>query len=111
MSALVNKHCRLGKTDKGPLGQAMISNLMEQLDGWELSDQSITRTYRFNDYYQTISFVNAIAWIAHTEDHHPQLTVSYNSCKVEYSTHAANGLTENDFICASKVDAVFGSTT
>ena len=71
------------------------------------SDGVITKTYEFKNYYQTMAFVNAAAWISHREDHHPDMTVGYNKCRVDYSTHAINGLSENDFICAAKLDALF----
>jgi len=90
-----------------PLSQSEIDGLMLQLEGWHQYDHLISKTYRFKDYYQTIAFVNAIAWMSHREDHHPGLTVSYNSCHVEYTTHAIHGLSENDFICAAKVDNLF----
>lgn len=90
-----------------PLSQAEADNLMKQLEGWQQSGNLIGKTYRFKNYYQTIAFVNAIAWMAHREDHHPNLAVAYDSCRVEYSTHAINGLSENDFICAAKADALF----
>lgn len=90
-----------------PLSQAETKNLMKQLEGWRQYDNLIGKTYRFKNYYQTIAFVNAIAWVTHREDHHPNLTVTYNSCLVEYTTHAIGGLSENDFICAAKVDALF----
>jgi 4a-hydroxytetrahydrobiopterin dehydratase len=56
--------------------------------------------------YEVMAFVNAIAWISHREDHHPSLTVGYSRCEAVYSTHAVEGLTENDFICAAKIDAL-----
>ncbi len=89
-----------------PLNQEQISTLMKQLDGWVQHDHVIDKTFEFNNYPQAISFVNAVAWVSNQEDHHPELTVSYNKCKVAYSTHAINGLSENDFICAAKVDAL-----
>jgi 4a-hydroxytetrahydrobiopterin dehydratase len=82
--------------------------MLRQVSGWELSEtaKEISRTFAFKNYYQTIAFVNALAWIAHREDHHPELEVGYNRCRVRYSTHAIGGLSENDFICAAKVGAV-----
>ena len=68
---------------------------------------TLVKLYPFTNYYQTMAFVNALAWISHKEDHHPDLTVSYNKCRVEYSTHAVGGLSENDFICAAKCDALY----
>jgi len=66
----------------------------------------IYREFTFKNYYKTMAFVNAVAWIAHQENHHPDLSVGYNRCLVRYSTHAIQGLSENDFICAAKVDAL-----
>ncbi len=83
--------------------------LLAQLNpGWGLSEDArhIARTFRFKSYYKTIAFVNAVAWIANTEDHHPDLEVAYGSCLVRYTTHAIRGLSENDFICAAKIDAL-----
>jgi len=104
---LASKQCKPCTGGVPPLSQAEADNLMKQLEGWQQSGNLIGKTYRFKNYYQTIAFVNAIAWMAHREDHHPNLAVAYDSCRVEYSTHAINGLSENDFICAAKVDALF----
>ena len=90
-----------------PLKEQEIRNLLKQVPGWELSNGRIARTYQFKNYYQTMAFVNAAAWISHREDHHPDLTVGYNQCRVEYVTHAINGLSQNDFICAAKLDKLF----
>ncbi len=79
-----------------------------KLNNWKLeqSPMRISNRYQFSDYYHTMAFVNAIAWIAHRENHHPDLEVGYNSCKVSFHTHAIQGLSENDFICAAKIDQV-----
>jgi 4a-hydroxytetrahydrobiopterin dehydratase len=106
-SNLISKQCKPCKAGTPPLSNAEADNLMQQLDGWLHCDHLINKTYSFKDYYQTIAFVNAVAWLSHCEDHHPDLTVTYNSCQVEYTTHAVQGLSENDFICAAKVDALF----
>ena len=87
--------------------QALAERLLGQVNGWSLADGAITKTYSFKNYYQTMAFINATAWISHREDHHPDITVGYNSCRIEYVTHAINGLSENDFICAAKIDALF----
>lgn len=81
-----------------------ISHLMTHVDGWDRKDGLISKTFEFQDHYQTMAFVNAIAWISHREDHHPELVVGYNTCEVRYSTHTVNGLSRNDFVCAAKVD-------
>lgn len=104
---LATKQCRPCEGAIPPLSPAEVTVLMQQLDGWEFFGKRIGKTYNFNNYYQTIAFVNAIAWISHREDHHPDITVGYNKCRVEYSTHAIDGLSENDFICAAKIDTLF----
>lgn len=103
---LANKQCKPCEGDIQPLSQDEINNLIKQLDGWVQRDQTIGKIFEFKNYYQTMAFVNAVAWLSHCEDHHPDLSVSYNKCHVEYSTHAIKGLSENDFICAAKVDAL-----
>jgi 4a-hydroxytetrahydrobiopterin dehydratase len=104
---LTGRRCKPCENGTPPLSNPEADGLMRQLEGWQRDDRLINKTYRFKDYYQTIAFVNAVAWLSHSEDHHPELTVTYNSCKVEYTTHSINGLSENDFICAAKVDELF----
>ena len=84
-----------------------VETLLKQLEGWVVEDGAITKSYSFRNYHETMAFVNAAAWISHREDHHPDLTVGYNSCRVAYITHAISGLSQNDFICAAKLDAFF----
>lgn len=93
------------------LSRADAVNLLGEIPGWALSDTAtaITRTWKFGNYYETIAFVNALAWVAHREDHHPDLEVGYNRCQVRFSTHSVNGLSENDFICAAKINALHGA--
>ncbi len=74
--------------------------------GWKLSGNAITRSCSFADYHHTMAFVNAVAWIAHAEDHHPELLVSYGRCTLRFNTHSVGGISINDFICAAKVDAL-----
>jgi len=73
---------------------------------WRLNESGdhILRTFHFQNYYQTIAFANAMAWIAHQQDHHPELLIGYKTCRVDYSTHSAGGLTSLDFNCAAKID-------
>lgn len=103
---LVNRHCRRFASGAAPLTSPEIERMLAKLDGWTYRGGVITKTYTFPDYWQTMAFVNATAWISHREDHHPDLTVGYDKCRVDYSTHAVQGLSENDFICAAKVDAL-----
>jgi 4a-hydroxytetrahydrobiopterin dehydratase len=90
-----------------PLSPAEAAALLGQLHGdWRIGDdsKSLKRAYKFRDFYRTMSFVNAVAHIANIEDHHPDLELGYNYCRVTYATHAIGGLSHNDFICAAKID-------
>lgn len=78
----------------------------EQVPGWRLVDDSLEKTFKFGNYHQTIGFVNAVAFIANAEDHHPDLIVNYAKCTVRFNTHEVNGISASDFFCASKVDAL-----
>ena len=82
------------------------SHLPEISSEWQLAEdkKSISRTFKFKNYYDTMSFVNVVAMVAHQQDHHPEMTITYNTCRVEFSTHSVGGLSLNDFICAAKVD-------
>ena len=82
------------------------NDLLKKLKGWIIEDGKLVKVYPFTNYYETMAFVNALAWISHRVDHHPDLTVGYNKCRVEYSTHSVGGLSENDFICAAKADTL-----
>lgn len=104
---LANKHCRPCEGGVAPLNSDQAKELLRALhDDWELSDDGleISRVFKFPAYGRTIAFTNAVAWIAISEGHHPVLTVSYGACEVRYTTHAINGLSDNDFICAAKID-------
>ena len=78
----------------------------EQALGWRLIDGALEKSYTFKNYHETIGFVNALAFIANAEDHHPDLAVGYSKCTVRYNTHDVNGISVSDFFCASKVDAL-----
>ncbi|MFA5240772.1 MAG: 4a-hydroxytetrahydrobiopterin dehydratase [Sulfuricella sp.] len=103
---LAGKSCKPCEGGVPPMEQAEIERMLEALDGWERAGKEIARTFHFNNYYETMAFVNATAWISHREDHHPDLEVGYSQCRVRYSTHAIGGLSENDFICAAKIDSL-----
>lgn len=106
---LSGRHCRPCKDGEPALSASEAAELLERLDDWTLGDQRISKTLAFKNYYETMAFVNAIAWMTHREDHHPDMQVGYNRCVIEYSTHSVGGLSENDFICAAKVDALYRS--
>jgi len=89
------------------LTEAEVAELLPSLPGWRRESRSIAKTYRFADYGETMAFVNALAWLSRRADHHPDLSVGYDACKVSYSTHWLGGLSRRDFACAAKVDALF----
>jgi 4a-hydroxytetrahydrobiopterin dehydratase len=89
-----------------PMGEAEIREHLARVSGWALSQGAIEKLYRFDNFHQTMAFVNALAWIAHAEDHHPDLALGYNHCTVRFNTHSVGGISINDFICAAKVDAL-----
>jgi 4a-hydroxytetrahydrobiopterin dehydratase len=104
---LTGKRCQPCEGGVPALQPAAVGDLLKALHAdWKLSadGKSISRSFEFSGYNRTIGFVNAVAWIANTEGHHPDLEVYYQRCLVQWWTHAVNGLTENDFICAAKVD-------
>lgn len=107
MEDLAGSKCKPCEGGVDPLKPHEVENLLKHLKNWTLADGAITRTYSFKNHYQALAFVNAVAWISHREDHHPDMVVGYNSCRVSYVTHAISGLSQNDFICAAKVDALF----
>ena len=107
MNELARKKCKPCEGGVAPLTEAQVKPMLKGLSGWALEDGKLAKVFPFGDYYETMAFVNALAWISHREDHHPDLEVGYNKCRVEYSTHAIGGLSENDFICAAKCDALF----
>lgn len=109
MSELSAKKCQPCEGGIDPLTREQAQTFMKQLHAeWRLSDdgKSLHREWKFRNFFHTMSFVNAVAHIANAEDHHPDLEVGYGVCKMKYTTHAINGLSENDFICAAKVDAI-----
>jgi 4a-hydroxytetrahydrobiopterin dehydratase len=105
MSNLLHQRCR-ALEGGAPMGDADIRSHLAQVSGWRLSDDAIEKTFSFRDYHETLGFVNALAWIANTEDHHPELRVTYDRCVVRFNTHSVGGISVNDFICAAKADAL-----
>jgi len=86
------------------LNDSQVSERLKKLSGWEKKGDAIRKVFPFKNYYETMAFVNATAWISHREDHHPDLEVGYNKCGVTYSTHSAGGITAKDFECAEKIE-------
>lgn len=107
---LLKRHCKPCEGGVDPLSASQAKALLAALhDGWILSDDElqISRRFEFPAYSRTLAFANAVAWIAITEGHHPELTVNYATCDVSYTTHAIDGLSDNDFICAAKIDRLW----
>jgi 4a-hydroxytetrahydrobiopterin dehydratase len=97
------KRCRPCEGGVPPLDDAAAAGLLATLSGWTRDGPSIVRTFTFANHYEAMAFVNAVAWVSHREDHHPDLAVGYRDVRVSYTTHAIGGLSENDFICAAKI--------
>ena len=109
MTELAQKKCKPCEGGAAPLTRDAAQELLAKLqDGWKLTADtgSIRRELAFKDFYRTMSFVNAVAHVANIEDHHPDLEVGYNYCRITFTTHSIKGLSENDFICAAKIDSV-----
>ena len=109
-TSLAHAHCSPRRGHEHRLTEASIRELMPQLSGWTVAEDghALSKIFSFSDYYRTMAFVNALAHVAHVEDHHPDLSVHYDRCVVRFSTHDVGGLSENDFICAAKADALAG---
>jgi 4a-hydroxytetrahydrobiopterin dehydratase len=106
MSDLLDQRCVPCEGGVDPINKEAATALLNQAKGWALDDKAlaISKTFKFKNFHETMAFVNALAWIAHAEDHHPDLEVAYSRCHVRYSTHAIGGLSNNDFICAAKIN-------
>lgn len=106
IESLRHQHCVARKGKNDALSTAELESGLAVLPDWRLAAErdEIVKEFRFDDYFHTMAFVNAVASIAHREDHHPDLEVHYNRCVVRYSTHDVGGLSLNDLICAAKVE-------
>jgi 4a-hydroxytetrahydrobiopterin dehydratase len=105
MNDLTTQRCK-ALEGQAPMTPAQIEDHLAHVRGWALHEGAIEKTYRFGNFHETMAFVNALAWIAHAEDHHPDLALGYNRCAVRFNTHSVGGISINDFICAAKVDAL-----
>ena len=102
---LLATHCRAAGV--AAMNSAEVNAQLKALDQWAFDAGALRKTYRFKNYYETLAFVNAVAYMVHQEDHHPDLHVGYDRCEVRYNTHSVNGISENDFISAAKADAIY----
>jgi 4a-hydroxytetrahydrobiopterin dehydratase len=103
MTDLLHRHCR-PLEGSAAMGPHEVAEHLKQVSGWRQDGGSIEKTFSFKNYHETIAFVNALAWICHVQDHHPELRITYNRCVVRFDTHSVGGISVNDFICAAKVD-------
>lgn len=111
MSTLRDLKCAPCPPGTPALAPDAAAALLAQLGaGWRISEdgKTLRKAYRFANFHETMGFVNAVAWIANSEDHHPDLEVGYDYCRMTFATHSIGGLSQNDFICAAKVDALEG---
>jgi 4a-hydroxytetrahydrobiopterin dehydratase len=108
MSPLREQQCQPIAKGSPHLSEEQLHEFMKEIPRWSLtsSHAAIHREFHFKNYYETMAFVNAVAWVAHQQDHHPDLEVSYSRCKIIYTTHTVAGLSMNDFICAAHIDAL-----
>ena len=105
MSNLLHRRCQAQHSGL-PMRDAEVHDHLTQVSGWRVHDGTIEKTFSFKNFHETIAFVNALAWICHTEDHHPELALSFDRCVARFSTHSVGGISINDFICAAKADAL-----
>ena len=106
-SELSNKKCVPCEGGIEPIEREQSLKFLSKLDSdWVLSEDNkyISREFKFKNHYELISAVNLIAWISHKEDHHPEVTFGYSNLSIKFFTYAIDGLSENDFICAAKID-------
>ncbi|MCG8464174.1 MAG: 4a-hydroxytetrahydrobiopterin dehydratase [Xanthomonadales bacterium] len=105
---LSSKHCAPCEGGCEPLKADRIDQLLPQVPGWKVIDDgmAIQRRFEFKGFFRTMSFINAMAWIANQEGHHPDFSAGFNFCEVTFTTHDIDGLSENDFICAARVNAL-----
>lgn len=103
MADLLAQHCR---PKVSALDAAELIRQLGGLQGWVPSGNAIEKTFRFGGWLETMAFLNAVAWLCHTEDHHPDATVGFDRCVLRFSTHSVGGVSLNDLICAAKVDAL-----
>lgn len=98
--------CRPCEGGTPPIAPEDAAVELQSLPGWVLDEDAIEKVYEFRNYHQTMAFVNAVAWIAHQEDHHPEMEIAYKTCRVRFTTHTIDGLSANDFLCAHRIEAL-----
>jgi 4a-hydroxytetrahydrobiopterin dehydratase len=105
MTQLINSRCK-PLEGQPAMNETEIRSHLNEVSGWQHVGGSIEKTFTFKDYLETLAFINAMGWICHTEDHHPDVSMGYNRVVVRFNTHSVGGVSINDFICAAKVNAL-----
>ena len=105
---LTSRHCVPCEGGVPAIGQTEAESILADLEGWSLSEDGkmISRRFEFKGFFRTMSFINAMAWVVNNEGHHPDFSAGYNYCEVGFTTHAIDGLSENDFICAARLNTL-----
>ena len=105
MNSLAQQHCQ-ALEGQSAMPDEQVAHHLAQAPGWTFVEGAIQKQFEFADYHHTMAFVNALSFVAHREDHHPELLVTFNRCTVRFNTHSVHGISINDFICAARVDAL-----
>lgn len=108
MPPLRERHCRPLPAGSPALDAEAARHLLGEVPGWAIgdTDRTLVRSFAFDDFHRTMGFVNAVAFVANQQDHHPDMEVHYGRCVITFSTHSVGGLSENDFICAARINAL-----
>lgn len=106
MNHWMSQRCAPCEKGTPPMTAPEIRSELNGLAGWEYVEGVLAKTFTFKNYYETTAFVQAAAWVAHREDHHPDISFGYKQCVIRYSTHSVGGISRNDFICAAKTNAL-----
>jgi 4a-hydroxytetrahydrobiopterin dehydratase len=105
--SLADRQCKHISPGTPPLSDSAAGKLLAQLSGWSIEAGKLTKTFSFGNHYETTAFLNAVVWISHKQDHHPDVSLGYNKVTIKYDTHTVKGLSENDFVCAGRVERLF----
>ena len=105
MTNLLHSKCQALEGGE-PMSESDIRRHLNEVNGWHYGDGAIEKSFSFKNFHETMAFLNAAAWIFHTEDHHPDVSFGYNRCVLRFNTHSVGGVSINDFICAAKVNAL-----
>ena len=103
---LLMEPCQEIPEDAAPMTGHDLEHMLSNVDEWEVVEGRLTKGFQLEDHFQVMALVNAVAWISHRQDHHPEIVVGYDTVVISYQTDSIGGLSRNDFICAANVDAL-----